>query len=97
VILEDLLLKYESDQQVHAVTNNLTVLNVDRLLFDPGRRDATQCSVGPLQGDFHGIFEAGVGPGAELGDASDGTWHDDLLWSQGGEFQLSPSNYWGSA
>jgi hypothetical protein len=37
--------------------------------------------LGPIKSNLHGVVETGVGPGADLGDASDGAWHDDLLES----------------
>jgi hypothetical protein len=66
------LLKDEGDEHVDAVGNNLPILHIHRLLFDPGRLDTTQRLVGPRQASLHGVFETGVGRGADLGDARDG-------------------------
>ena len=52
------LLEDEGDKQVDAVGNDGAVLYVDRLLLDPGRRDATQRRVGPIESDLHGVFKA---------------------------------------
>ena len=69
---KDPLLEGEGDEQVDAVGNNRPVLHIHRLLLYPGRLDTTQRRVGPIKANIHGVFETGVGPGADLGDASDG-------------------------
>ena len=82
-MIKNQLLEDEGDKQVDPVGNDVAVLYVDRLLLDPGRRDTTQGRVGASEANFHGVFKTCFGPGADLGDASDGAWHDDLLEESG--------------